>query len=105
MKIGIIINTEDSETGWNAIRFANTVVKAGHNATVFLMGKGVEIGETKGGKYDSKSQISSFLLQGGKVLACGTCLKSRGKDSGVCEVSTMTEFMKLVESSDKIVSF
>jgi len=42
----------------------------------------------------------------GKIYACGTCLKVRGKEeSGVCPVSTMTDLLKIVESSDKVLVF
>lgn len=30
MKLGIIIETNDPEKAWNALRFANTALKAGH---------------------------------------------------------------------------
>lgn len=43
MKIGIIIETMEYEKAWNAIRFAVTAKKKGHEVKVFLMGEGVEI--------------------------------------------------------------
>lgn len=104
MKLGIVLSSNDPEAAWNAMRFANTAAKGGHEASVFLMGKGVEIESLGNGKYDINSQISSFLSSGGKILACGTCMKSRGIE-GACEISTMKRLLEIVEASDKIVSF
>jgi len=42
----------------------------------------------------------------GEIYACGSCLKIRGKEeSGVCPISTMTDLLKMVESSDKVLVF
>ena len=42
MKIGMIINTNDPETVWNAFRFGVTSLLMEHEVKVFLLGKGVE---------------------------------------------------------------
>ena len=41
MKIGIILETNDPEKAWNAIRFANTALTKQHEVRLFLMGAGV----------------------------------------------------------------
>ncbi len=70
------------------------------------MNKGVEIEDIKNEKYNVKEQADLFIENKGQILACGTCLKSRQKQSSnVCPISTMTELLKLVEESDKILSF
>jgi uncharacterized protein involved in oxidation of intracellular sulfur len=43
MKLGIIINTNNSETAWNALRLGDIALSAGHKVTVFLLRSGVEI--------------------------------------------------------------
>ena len=106
MKMGIIIGTNEPETVWNALRLGTTALKSDHEVSVFLLNKGVEIEEIKSEKYDVKEQIQSFVENKGKVLACGTCLKSRNKESNdTCPISTMQDLLKIVEESDKVLTF
>jgi uncharacterized protein involved in oxidation of intracellular sulfur len=105
MKLAIIINTNNTETAWNALRLGNTALKAGHTVSIFLMGSGVEIENIKDPKYDVAGTLTSFLKAKGDLLACGTCLKSRQQEGGVCPVSTMSQLVELIAGSDKVVSF
>jgi len=105
MKLGIIINTNNPETVWNALRLGNTALGARHKVTVFLMGSSVEIESIKDQTYDVSGTLANFLNGSGKLLACGTCLKSRNQQGGVCPVSTMAELVQLISDSDKVVSF
>ncbi len=105
MKLGIILNTNDPETAWNTLRLGNTALKAGHEVSIFLMGSGVEIENIKDVAYDVSGTLSSFLNNSGKLLACGTCLKSRQIEGGICPVSNMAQLVQLIADSDKIVSF
>ena len=106
MKIGIVIGTNEPEVVWNAFRFGSTSLKANHEVKVFLINKGVEIGEIKDEKYNVKEQTDLFIENKGQILACGTCLKSREKESSkVCPISTMKDLLNLVEESDKVLTF
>jgi len=106
MKFGIVISTNDPEVVWNAFRFGVTSLKENHKVKVFLINKGVEAEDIKDEKYNMKEQIDSFIESNGQILACGTCLKSRGKkSSNVCPISTMKDLLKLVEESDKVITF
>ncbi|MDI6777721.1 MAG: DsrE family protein [Patescibacteria group bacterium] len=106
MKIGIIISQTDPEVVWNAFRFGNFSLGKQHSVKVFLIGKGVECEDIKDTKFDIKKQMEEFLDGGGKIFACGTCLKMRHKEgSSVCPLSTMQDLMDIVEESDKIISF
>jgi tRNA 2-thiouridine synthesizing protein D len=106
MKIGVIIETNEPEKAWNGVRFCNAALKKGHAVKLFLMSAGVEIEGIKGGKYDAVAQLEEFSVNGGKVLACGTCMKSRQQDaSDVCPISTMNDCVELVEWADKVVTF
>jgi uncharacterized protein involved in oxidation of intracellular sulfur len=106
MKIGIVLNTKDEEKAYNAFRFGNHSLKKGHEASIFLLGEGVETEDIKGKKFNVKEQIESFMNNKGSILACGSCLKIRQKGgSNVCPISTMEDLMKLVENSDKILTF
>lgn len=106
MKIGIVLSTNDDEEVWNAFRFGNAALKEKHVVKMFLINKGVEVENIKGEKFNLKEQIDSFFANKGEMLACGTCLKSRQKEgSAVCPVSTMKDLLKLVEESDKVLTF
>lgn len=75
MKLGIILNSNDPETAWNALRLGNTALDAGHEVSVFLMGSGVEVEEIKSEKFNVAEVLGSFAKSKGNLLACGTCLK------------------------------
>jgi len=106
MKIGIVIGTNEPEVVWNAFRFGITALKSSHEVKVFLMNKGVEAEDIKDEKYNVREQIEQCISSKGQILACGTCLKSRQMEgSNVCPVSTMQDLLRLVEESDRILTF
>ena len=106
MKIGIILNSNEPETAWNAFRLGIEVLEKRHSAKIFLLGKGVEIENTQNEKFNVQKMINAFKKRNGKILACGTCLKIRDKnESKICPISTMEELLQLIEESDKVVTF
>lgn len=106
MKIGIVLNTKDQEEAWNAFRFGIKSLEKGHGVTVFLMNKGTECEGIKSGKFNINEKMTEFTKNNGKILTCGTCLKLRNKTgTKLCPVSSMDELIKLVEESDKVISF
>lgn len=106
MKIGVLLSSNDSESAWNAFRFANTARDGGHDVRVFLMGKGVEVVALRDAAFDVGKLLRRFAKRGGEVLACGTCLDLRKRDAGPsCSPSTMSSFLDIVVSVDRLVSF
>ncbi len=106
MKIGIVLGTKEPEKAWNAFRFGMTALKGKHDVKVFLINEGVEVQDIQNEKYNVKEQVTAFLQNKGQILACETCLKSRHKEgSNICPVSTMQDLLKMVEESDKILTF
>ncbi len=106
MKLGIIIETKEYEKAWNAMRFAVTAKKKGHEVKVFLMGEAVEIENLTHEHFNVEAQISAFHEAGGAILACGTCLKSRSMiGTDVCPISTMIDCVEMVEWADKVITF
>lgn len=107
MKLGIILQSNNPEHAWNAFRLGITALKAGHHAEVFLMSEGSEldtIADTE--NFDISVKVAEFKELKGEILACGTCLKLRHKEeSGVCPISTMSDLLKMIEASDKVVTF
>ena len=56
--------------------------------------------------FDISKKVAEYKELKGNLYACGTCLGIRGKkESGVCPVSTMTDLLKMVEESDKVLVF
>jgi uncharacterized protein involved in oxidation of intracellular sulfur len=106
MKIGIIISSIDAETSWNALRYANFCLGQKDEAKVFFMGKGVEYQKVSTDKFNTVEQADKFLKAGGKIYACGTCIKSREQEgSEMCPISTMKDMYEVVKESDKVVTF
>ena len=106
MKIGIVLNTNDPETVYNALRLGVTALASKHEVKTFLLGAGVEIEGIDGKEFDIKKHIDSYLEFGGEILACGTCLTLRQKEgSNVCPISSMADLLKMVEESDRVITF
>ncbi|OGJ87383.1 MAG: DsrE family protein [Candidatus Raymondbacteria bacterium RifOxyA12_full_50_37] len=106
MKFGIILETKEAEKAWNALRFATTSRKNGHEVKVFLMGEAVECENLTHEKFDVAGQLKAFMAAGGTILACGTCLKSRQMNgTEACPLSTMIDCIKMVEWADKVITF
>jgi uncharacterized protein involved in oxidation of intracellular sulfur len=107
MKLGIILQTNKQEQVWNVFRLGITALKASHQVEIFLLSEGSElesIPDTE--NFDISAKVKEFKKLKGEIYACGTCLKMRGKESSdVCPVSTMTDLLKLVETSDKVLVF
>jgi uncharacterized protein involved in oxidation of intracellular sulfur len=106
MKLGVVISTSDAETVWNAFRVANFSRGKGDEVRVFLIGKGVEYEKTSDLIFNSVGEAKMFLQAGGRIMACGTCLKIRQEEgSEICPLSTLKDLYELVGESDKVVTF
>jgi len=106
MKIGIIISSNDAETCWNALRYGNFALGQKDEVKVFLTGKGVEYQSISTDKFNTVEQAEKFLQGGGKILACGTCIKSRNQQgSEMCPISTMKDMYEIIKESDRVVTF
>ncbi len=106
MKVGIVLSTNDPEEVWNAFRFGNIALKASHSVKMFLVNKGVEAEDINSEKFNIKEQMDEFSRAKGELLACGTCMKARLKESSdYCPIATMNDLLSIVQESDKIVSF
>jgi uncharacterized protein involved in oxidation of intracellular sulfur len=106
MKMGVIISSDDAETCWNALRYANFCLGQKDEVKVFFMGKGVEYQKSSSDKFNTIDQVEEFLRSGGRIYACGTCIKSRKQEnSEMCPLSTMKDMYEIVRESDKVVTF
>src|SRR3990167_7701 len=104
MKLGIILQSNKPEHAWNMFRFGITALKAGHRVEIFLMNEGSALDTIPDSEnFDISVKVAEFKDLKGEIYACGACLKIRGKEeSGVCPISTMSDLLKMVETSDKV---
>lgn len=104
-----------TERGYNGLRLAHALVKAGPNnaVTVFLMADAVitaKAGQkTPDGYYNMERMLKRVLAGKGEVLLCGTCMDARGLSEtemveGVRR-STMDELATATIAADKVLVF
>ena len=106
MKLGVIIYSNDAEVVNNAFRLANFSLKLGDQVKVFLLASGVEYESLNSEKFNIIELAQKLLDEGGEILACGTCLNLRKKDStDLCPLSTIKDLYELVRDCDKTVTF
>ena len=74
---------------WNAFRFGNFRLNQKDDVSVFLLAKGVESESVDTDKFKVTGQMKDFVGNGGKIFACGSCLKIRHSEgSETCPMST-----------------
>lgn len=104
--IGIIISSNDTETVWNTLRLANYSKNKGDTVSIFLLGEGVELDSMVKTNNDLKEQADKFLDNGGSILGCGTCLKSRNnKEPQVCTFSSLADLYELIRKNKIVLTF
>jgi len=89
----------------SGIRFANFALKEGDDVRVFLLGKGVECEKLEDERFNVPEQMRAFVDAGGKIYACGTCLKIRESEAELCPISTMRDLYEIVKESDGLLTF
>ena len=105
MKLALVIYSNDSETVWNGFRLGLFSLQQGDNVSAFLLAKGVECESLNTERFKVTEQMQQFVNAGGKILACGTCLKLRHSEgSELCPVSTMKDLYELIRDADKVVT-
>jgi uncharacterized protein involved in oxidation of intracellular sulfur len=106
LKYLLIINTTETETVWNALRFGSAALSRSHDVNVFLLGPAVEIEKIGDERFDVHKLLLRFDELGGGALSCGTCLRIREMDAAaVCPISTMDDLVRLTEESDRVLTF
>ncbi len=104
--IGMVIYSNDYETVWNAMRLANYSKNQGDTVTIFLLGKGVELDSMVVKNTDLSSQTDGFLSNGGVILGCGTCLRSRNnKEPKVCTYSSLADLYGIIRRNKVVLTF
>ena len=60
MNVLFVITSDDAETIYNAMRFANVGLEKGDDVSVFMLGKGVLFEQLKSDHYDVMGQMNKF---------------------------------------------
>lgn len=106
MKFGIVLYSNDPETVWNALRLGIFALKEGDQVSAFVLAKGVECESIGTEAFNVSEKIDEFVEKGGKIMACGSCLKTRGSNgSANCPLSSLKDFYQMIGECDKIVTF
>lgn len=106
MKIAIVISTNDTETIFNAFRFANYCIANKETVKVFLIGKGVEAEQVSVEKFNVLYEMNRFVDGGGKILSCGSCLIIRNSSgTELCPLNTMNDLYEMIKEAHKVLSF
>jgi sulfur relay (sulfurtransferase) complex TusBCD TusD component (DsrE family) len=106
MQLGVILYSTDAEVVFNALRLANFSLKEKDEVRLFLLASGVEYQSLNSEQFPILDLAQSFIDGGGQILACGTCLNLRQKDSTeLCPLSTMKDLYELIRDCDKTVTF
>ena len=100
-----MISTKDAETAWNAFRLGNFCLTEDDDVKVFLIGQGVECQSSDIEPFNVVKQAESFVDSGGKIFACGTCMKIRQQETKTCPISSMRDLYILIRESDRIITF
>ena len=84
---------------------ALTGIVISFGVTAFLLARGVECEAHTAAPFNVKQMMQDFVDAGGRILACGTCLKLRHSEgTELCPLSTMKDLYELIRDSDKIVT-
>ncbi len=106
MKYLLVINTSETETVWNALRFGSAALSRSHEVSIFLLGSAVDMQSIGDEHFDVQTLLVRFDELGGVALSCGTCLRIRELDAtALCPMSTMDDLVRLTEEADRVLSF
>jgi len=111
----IVINDAPygTEKAYNALRLAIALQARDNKVNTFLMADAVFCGlpkqETPPGYYNINDMLGRVLAKGGRVAACGSCMKARGLSvdglvKGI-EQGSMALLSEWTENCGKIHSF
>lgn len=103
--IGIIISTNDEETIWNVMRFANYSIEWGNKVSIFLLGKGVEIEGLAKTNKDIGDQVEKYLDLDGTIYGCQVCFQSRKQANKICKLGCIQDMYDVVKKNKVVLSF
>ncbi len=111
MNVVVVIHSNDSETVWNAFRFASNSLAYDNRVTVFLLGHGVEAASVSTLTFDTREQLDLFKESGGVLMGCGVCCENRKNEMPFlqeelkCEMGSMQQLYALTAEADLVLTF
>lgn len=106
MNVLLIINSNDPEIKWNAVRFGNVLLNEGDDVSIFLNGPGTALYDGDSEALPIREQAKIFCLNEGALCACGKCMDIHHvNEDDFVKRSNMKELYALVSAADKIVSY
>lgn len=104
--LGIVLNSDDAETIWNAMRLAIYAQSKGDTVVIFLLGKGIDGFQSNDKKYTLDKYKNTFFSNGGSIIACGSCAKARGTDNiSMCTITGLADLYAIIKRSKKVLTF
>jgi uncharacterized protein involved in oxidation of intracellular sulfur len=102
-----------TERSYNGLRLARTLLKAGEQVRVFLMGDAAACARSgqkvPPGYYNIGDMLGMVMRAGGEVSVCGTCMDARGLDSGNLVAGagrgSMDVLTSWTQGADKVLVF
>jgi len=56
-------------------------------------------------KFNTVERATKYIQNGGRIFACGTCIKSREQESSdMCPISILKDMCEIIKESDKTVT-
>jgi uncharacterized protein involved in oxidation of intracellular sulfur len=90
MKTGVVSGSANPETVWNGFRSGVFALRQGDDVNVFLPVRGVECERLDTDQFKVAERMRALLEGGGRILACGSCLRLRHSDGiELCLFPTM----------------
>ncbi|MGX6428804.1 DsrE family protein [Levilactobacillus yonginensis] len=106
MQLGVIVETNDPEQVWNALKFSVAALRKGHATHLLLMGAAVEIATIGNARYDVSGELSAFDTAGGALFICETGPRiHRFANQAPYPLVSMPGSVDLIEWADKVVTF
>lgn len=115
MKALLILNDPPygTERCYNALRLARSLVKAGADVRVFLLGDAAACAATgqkvPQGYYNLADMLGAVIRHGGAVGVCGTCMDARGMTAERlvegAHRGSMDELAESTQWADKVLVF
>jgi uncharacterized protein involved in oxidation of intracellular sulfur len=102
-----------TEKSYNGLRLAIALQARENRVNVFLMADAVSCAvpkqETPPGYYNINEMLGRVLAKGGRVAACGSCMKARGLNADALvkgvEQGSMALLSEWTEKCNKVHSF
>jgi uncharacterized protein involved in oxidation of intracellular sulfur len=103
---------DGTDVAWNALRYGQTAVEAGHQLRVFLLNQAVDIARpaaAHGAEFDLSAMLKELFQHGAEARLCTTCITRCGIGQGQtipeAPPGKMTDLVAWSACANKVVTF